>query len=194
MRCLSNIARQEGNRLTKATPPKVQRTPSNLRSLRIGGGELVFPEAHVIAPAPVADNPGRNGRYALSCPLQLADGARLAESAYSRLRTGDLPSWGFSPVTMTRISNRLKRLSGPGSHINPVRMDAKPEAVHERVADSRICLRAEGSRRLPIFVDIASQRTRLQSGLGHSTGWRPHAHVVSNLPLGMPSVERDTGL
>src|ERR1035438_8801389 len=80
MRCLSNIARQEGNRLTKATPPKVQRTPSNLRSLRIGGGELVFPEAHVIASAPVADNPGRNGRYALSCPLQLPDGARLAES------------------------------------------------------------------------------------------------------------------
>jgi hypothetical protein len=57
---------------------------------------------------------------------------------------------------MTRISNRLKRLSGPGSHINPVRMDAKPEAVHERVADSRICLRAEGSRRLPIFVDNAT--------------------------------------
>ena len=159
MRCLSNIARQEGNRLTKATPPKVQRTPSSLRSLRIGGGELVFPEAHVIASAPVADNPARNGRYALSCPLQLPDGARLAESAYARLRTGDLPSWGFSPVTMTRISNRLKRLSGPGSHINPVRMVAKPEAMHEREADSPICLRSVGSpaaRKPPIFIDNAS--------------------------------------
>jgi hypothetical protein len=61
-------------------------------------------------------------------------------------------------------------------------MDAKPEAVHEREADSPICLRPLDPRRareLPIFVDIASQRTCLQSGFGHSTGWRLSTEVDS---------------
>ena len=159
MRCLSNIARQEGNRLTKATPPKVQRTPSNLRSLRIGGGELVFPEAHVIASAPVADNPGRNGRLCVKLSAATAGWRETRGIGVCAPSPGDLPSWGFSPVTITRISVRLKRLSGPGSHINPVRMVAKPEAMHEREADSPICLRSVGSpaaRKPPIFIDNAS--------------------------------------